>query len=145
FAEEEAAEWAVTGFDHDAGVKAIALLSGRLTDEGQRVLESNADLPLMCVVSKEDRRGLSDMSRAFAVNRNGSSELKLYKNLGKGMAMCTLWRYRYPDEKGVQFLSRVQGVDTEKIGLVPIDPGNEKPVEEVICNWLATRLGDPDP
>lgn len=144
FAEEEAAEWAVTGTDRDASVKAIALLSGRLPDEGQIMLESNPDLPLMCAVSKEDRRGLADMSRAFAGNRNGSSELKLYENLGKGMAMCTLWRYRYPDERGVQFLSRVQGVDTEKIGLVPVDPGNEKPVEEVICNWLATRLDESD-
>jgi dienelactone hydrolase len=57
-----------------------------------------------------------------------------------GTTMFTLWRYRYPDKRGVEFLASQQGVDTEKIGLVPRDPGDEKPIEDVVCNWIAARL-----
>ena len=54
--------------------------------------------------------------------------------------MFTLWRYKYPDQKGVDFLSKQLGVNTEKIGLVPKDPGEEKPIEEVICQWISNHL-----
>src|SRR5262249_30407813 len=33
-----------------------------------------------------------------------------------------------------------QGVDTEKIGLRPKDPGDEKPIENVISDWVVARL-----
>jgi dienelactone hydrolase len=57
-----------------------------------------------------------------------------------GTTMFTLWLYKYPDQKGVEFLAKMQGVDTERIGLRPKDPGDEKPIENVICDWIAARL-----
>ncbi|MBX3279329.1 MAG: alpha/beta fold hydrolase [Acidobacteria bacterium] len=140
FAEEISAEWAAAGSEGDPRVRAIALLSGRLSKEAQASLGKRKDAPVLCVVSKEDRRGFADMSAVFAASNHPESDFKLYEDMGRGTTMFTLWRYKYPDQKGVDFLSKMQGVDTEKIGLRPRDPGDEKPIENVICDWIGVRL-----
>ncbi len=140
FAEEVSAEWAVTGSRGDPRVKALAFISGRLGKETQASLAARKETPVLCVVSKEDKEGFADMSAVHAASESPESDLRVYEDMGHGTTMFTLWRYKYPDQKGVEFLSKIQGVDTEKIGLRPKDPGDEKPIENVICNWIAARL-----
>ncbi|HXG68262.1 MAG TPA: dienelactone hydrolase family protein [Blastocatellia bacterium] len=139
FAEEVSAEWAVIGSAGNSHVKALAFLSGRLSAQARALLAANRHTPILCVVSKEDRRGFADMAAVYANSDSAESDFRLYEDMGVGTTMFAVWRYRYPDERGVGFLAK-QGVDTEKIGLVPKDPGDEKPIEEVICNWIAARL-----
>jgi dienelactone hydrolase len=139
FAEETSGEWAVKGAMRNAGVKAFAFISGRLSQEARELLAGN-HLPVLCIVSSEDKHSFADMSDVFAASRNPESDFRVYENMGMGTTMFTLWRYKYPDKKGVEFLASAQGVDTEKIGLIPRDPGNEKPIENVICDWIADRL-----
>ncbi|HET9529775.1 MAG TPA: dienelactone hydrolase family protein, partial [Blastocatellia bacterium] len=138
-AEEASADWAVLGADGDPRVKAFAFISGRFGDKARERLASRERTPVLCVVSKEDKPGFADMSALFARSKSDESDFRLYEDMGIGTTMFALWRYRYPDERGVGFLAK-QGVDTEKIGLVPKDPGDEKPVEDVICDWIAARL-----
>lgn len=139
FAEEVSAEWAVVGSEGDHRVKALAFLSGRLSDTARRLLAVRTQTPTFCVVSKEDKPGFADMSSVYAQSRNPESEFRLYEDTGVGTTMFATWRYKYPDQKGVEFLAKM-GVDTDRIGLVPRDPGDEKPIENVICGWMAARL-----
>jgi dienelactone hydrolase len=138
-AEEASADWAVLGADGDPRVKALAFISGRFSDRARERLVRFERMPVLCVVSKEDKPGFGDMSALFAMSKSGESDFRLYEDMGIGTTMFALWRYRYPDERGVGFLAK-QGVDTEKIGLLPKDPGDEKPIEDVICDWIAARL-----
>ena len=140
FAEEVSAEWAVTGSQGDPRVKALAFISGRLDDASRASLAARKETPVLCVVSKEDKQGWADMSAAHAASPHPESDFRVYEDMGMGTTMFTLWRYKYPDQKGVEFLAKMQGVDTEKIGLRPKDPGDEKPIENVICDWVAARL-----
>ncbi len=140
FAEEASAEWAVAGSAGDPRVKALAFISGTLSDKARQTLAANKHVPVLCVVSKEDRRSFADMSAVYAESQNPESDIRIYEDMGMGSTMFTVWRYKYPDQKGVEFLSKQQGVDTEKIGLVPKDPGDEKPIEDTICDWIAARL-----
>ena len=139
-AEEVSAEWAVTGAVGDPRVKAFAFISGRLSKETRAMLAECAQLPILCVVSKEDTSGFADMTSVYAESNNQESDFRVYEDMGIGTTMFTLWRYKYPDQKGVDFLAKQLGVNTEKIGLVPKDPGDEKPIEDVICNWIARQL-----
>jgi dipeptidyl aminopeptidase/acylaminoacyl peptidase len=140
FAEDVSAEWAVKGSRGDPRVKALAILSGRLTDRTfNRFIAPLHQLPMLVAASREDRDGYALMGALREVFEGPESDFLEYEDLGIGTAMFTAWRYKYPDEKGVGFLAK-QGVDTNKIGLVPRDPGEEKPIEEVICNWLIARL-----
>lgn len=140
FAEEVSSEWAVTGTAGDPRVKALSFLSGRLSESARELLEANNQLPILCVVSKEDKAGFEAMSSSYSRSESPESEFRVYEDMGMGTTMFTVWRYKYPDKKGVDFLAKSQGVDTEKIGLLPRDPGDEKPIEEVICNWISSRL-----
>jgi dienelactone hydrolase len=138
-AEETSANWAVLGSDGDGRVKALAFISGRFGDKARARLAARDRTPVLCVVSKEDKPGFADMSALYARSKSEESDFRLYEDMGIGTTMFALWRYRFPDERGVGFLAK-QGVDTEKIGLVPKDPGDEKPIEDVICDWMVGRL-----
>jgi cephalosporin-C deacetylase-like acetyl esterase len=140
FAEEVSAEWAVTGSQGDPRVKALSFISGRLGESSRALLAVRRELPVQCIVSREDKQGFADMSAVYAASPNPESDFRVYEDMGMGTTMFTLWRYKYPDQKGVEFLAKMQGVDTEKIGLRPKDPGDEQPIENVICNWIAARL-----
>lgn len=139
FAEEVSAEWAVVGSQGDHRVKALAFLSGRLSGAARRQLAARPQTPTLCVVSKEDKPSFADMSSVYGQSPNPESEFRLYEDTGVGATMFATWRYKYPDKKGVEFLAGM-GVDTDRIGLVPRDPGDEKPIENVICDWIAARL-----
>src|SRR5262249_57203765 len=119
---------------------ALSFLSGRLSESARELLVANNRLPILCVVSKEDKAGFEAMSSIYSRSESPESEFRVYEDMGMGTTMFTVWRYKYPDKKGVDFLAKQQGVDTDKIGLVPKDPGDERPIENVICDWIAARL-----
>lgn len=139
-AEEVSAEWSVTGSAADPRVKALAFISGRLSETARQMLARRETLPTLCVVSKEDDEGFADMSLVYGESNHPESDFRVYEDMGIGTTMFTLWRYKYPDQKGVDFLSKQLGVNTEKIGLVPKDPGDEKPIEDIICHWITRQL-----
>jgi len=114
-AEGASAEAAVNGAFRDQRVRAMALLSGRMGAAAKELIASRADLPLLCLASKEDKAGLVDMAEAYSRSRNPMSDLTLLRDVGAGNSMFIMWANKYPDEK---------------------------PLEMTVGEWLAARLKD---
>ncbi|MCS6805205.1 MAG: alpha/beta fold hydrolase [Acidobacteriota bacterium] len=138
-AEEVGSEWAVWGSEGDPRVIALAFISGRLSEQARQRLAERQHVPILCVVSQDDQHGFADMSATAAASKHPDSVIRVYQDMGVGTTMFTVWRYHYPDAIGVGFLAK-QGVDTDKIQLVPRDPGDQKPIENIISDWLVARL-----
>jgi dienelactone hydrolase len=112
-AEEESAEAAVLGWGGDSRVKAIVLISGRLTEASRKQIASSPDTPLFLVVSKEDRVGFRDAADAYKLSRSEHSRISVYKDLGIATTMFSVWRSERP---------------------------KEKPIEDGIAEWISGRL-----
>lgn len=112
-AEEESAEAAVVGWSGDPRVKAMVLISGRLDEKAKGLIASNPALPLFLVVSKEDREGFRDMASAYNLTRSKQSLISVFKDVGIGTTMFSVWRSEHP---------------------------KEKPIEEGIAVWMKERL-----
>jgi dienelactone hydrolase len=112
-AEEGSAEAAVVGWGGDPRVKAMVLISGRLDETAKRLIASNPALPLFLVVSKEDREGFRDMASAYKLTQSEQSLISVYKDVGIGTTMFSVWRSEHP---------------------------KEKPIEEGIADWMKERL-----
>ncbi len=140
FGEEIAAEWAALGARGDPRVVVFAFLSGRVSEGTRELLAAKHQLPVLCVVSREDEQGLADMSAVHAASTHPESDLRVYQDLGVGITMFTAWRYKYLDERAIRSYVK-QGVDIEKLGFVVREPAEEKgPIEREICDWMAARL-----
>lgn len=138
-AEEVGSEWAVWGSEGDPRVIALAFISGTLSEQARQRLAGRQHIPILCIVSREDPHGFPDMLAVAAVSKHPDSAIRIYQDMGIGTTMFTVWRYHYPDTTGVNFLAK-QGVDTDKIQLVPRDPGGQKPVENIVSDWIVARL-----
>lgn len=114
-AEGASAEAAVLGAFKDQRVRAMALLSGRMGPAAKDLIASRADLPLLCLASKEDKIGLVDMTEAFSRSRHHLSDLLIFRDIGAGNSMFIMWANKFPDEK---------------------------PLEVTVGEWLAARLKD---
>jgi dienelactone hydrolase len=114
-AEGASTEAAVNGAFRDQRVRAMALLSGRINDATKELIASRADLPLLCLVSKEDKTGLVEMADAYSRSRHPLSDLLLFRDIGTGNSMFIMWANKNPDEK---------------------------PLEVTVGEWLAARLKD---
>ena len=101
-AEGESAEAAVKGWNGDRRVSAIALISGRLSETAKRQMAESPDLPMLLVVSSEDKGGFADMTDAYFLSKSKESNIEIYNGLGVGTAMFSVWRYKYPKEKPLQ-------------------------------------------
>ncbi len=101
-AEGPSAEAAVVGAYKDQRVRAMALLSGRMNEAAKDLIASRADLPLLCLASKEDKTGLLDMAEAYSRSRNPMSDLMLFRDIGAGNSMFIMWANKYPDEKALE-------------------------------------------
>jgi dienelactone hydrolase len=112
-AEEGSARAAVVGWGGDPRVKAMVLISGRLDEKAMRLIASNPALPLFLVVSKEDREGFHDMASAYKLTRSEQSLISVYKDVGIGTTMFSVWRSEHP---------------------------KERPIEEGISVWMKERL-----
>ncbi len=93
------AEAAVIGWNGDRRVKAMAFLSGRLSDAAKKLIAANPDLPLLLLVSSEDKHGFADMSDAYFLSKNSETNIEIYDGLGIGTWMLSLFRAKYPKEK----------------------------------------------
>jgi dienelactone hydrolase len=101
-AEEEGAEAAVAGWGGDTRVKAMALISGRLSGPAKDSIASERELPLFLIVSSEDKRGFADMTDAYFLSTNRESDIEVYRGLGIGTAMFKAFQSKFPNEKPLQ-------------------------------------------
>src|SRR5262249_14544091 len=90
---------ALLGWDGDKRVRAMALISGRLGEASKRQIESEPGLPLLLMVSSEDREGFADMTDAYFLSKSKETDIEVYSGLGVGTGMFSVWRYKFPKEK----------------------------------------------
>lgn len=116
--ELETADPVVKGISGNQAVRALAMLSGRLGQTAKEDIAASPELPVLCIVSKEDYVGFDDMSDAFKLSGNPASDLLVYRDIGIGNSMFIDWKAKFP---------------------------NEKPLESTIADWMAARInGSPD-
>jgi dienelactone hydrolase len=102
---------AITGAT-DRRVAAFILISGRLSQTAKDAIGAS-DVPILCLVSKEDERGFRDMTDAYLSSKSNRSRLRVFEGLALGTTMFSTWRNEFPDEQ---------------------------PLEEEAGIWLAERL-----
>ncbi len=112
-AEVQAADAALKAWDGDQRIKALALISGRLSEPAKEVIKTHSDIPLFLVVSKEDRKALRDMADAYGLSQSPESRIKVFTDMGIGTTMFSVWRAAHP-----------QG----------------KPIEETLTEWMVEQL-----
>jgi cephalosporin-C deacetylase-like acetyl esterase len=113
-AEEFSADAAVRGSIDDPRVRLFAFISGRLSEEAKSYIASES-MPVLCIVSSDDKRGFADMTDVYRRSKNRKSEIFVYRNAGIGTTIFYLWRHRFP---------------------------KEKPVDEQIGDWVSKQLSD---
>jgi dienelactone hydrolase len=101
-AEGTSAEAALMGWSGDRSVRAMILLSGRLSEVAKKQIAAHPDLPLSLVVSKEDRDSFHDMADAYKLSRNADSRIGVYRDIGLGTTMFSVWRSEKPKEKPLE-------------------------------------------
>lgn len=100
-AEQDNAHAAALASARDRRLIAHVFISGRLGESAKKVMQ-NVRAPVFCLVSKEDRRGLRDMTELYLASRNSKSRLKVFEGLGFGTTMFSAWRFEYPDEQPLE-------------------------------------------
>jgi cephalosporin-C deacetylase-like acetyl esterase len=113
-AEEFSADAAVHGSMGDPRVKLFVFISGRLGEKAKKYL-ANELLPILCIVSSDDKPGFSDMTEIYRGSNNPRSDIFVYRNAGIGTTIFYLWRHRFP---------------------------KEKPVDELIVDWVSNYLAE---
>jgi hypothetical protein len=105
-AEQDTAAHAVAGIAEDARLRAIVLLSprGPLRPLG---------VPVLALVSSEDRDGLRAATDAYLAASEDGSRLEVFKGLGFGTTMFSTRQFEHPDAE---------------------------PLESMIADWLASVL-----
>jgi dienelactone hydrolase len=98
-AEGSSSDAAVIGWGGDSRVKAMVLISGRLSDQARQQIAADPGLPLLLMVSSEDKKGFADMTDAYFLSKSKESDINVYSGLGVGTGMFSVWRYRFPKEK----------------------------------------------
>ncbi len=101
-AEGPSAEAAVTSAVLDPRVCALVLLSGRVRPATRNSIVSRKDLPVLCVVSSEDRTGLADMVDVYQHSKHSASDLMIIRDVGIGNPMFFMWAAKYPNEQPLQ-------------------------------------------
>jgi len=104
FAEEKSADSAVLGAAGDSRVRALVLVSGRLTAESKEAISSNDQIAILAMVSSDDRNGFRDMTDAYKLSNNSNSDIHVYRGLGMATAMFSTWRYNRPQDKPLDYV-----------------------------------------
>jgi len=112
-AEGQSTDAAVRGWDGDPRVKAIVLISGRLSELAKSTINTHSEIPLFLIVSKEDREAFRDMADAYKLTQDEESRINVYKDMGIGTTMFSVWRSERP---------------------------KEKPIEESVAEWMLEQL-----
>jgi cephalosporin-C deacetylase-like acetyl esterase len=111
-AEEFSADAAVLGSIDDPRVGLFVFLSGRIGDKARDYL-AGQPVPVLCVVSSDDRPALKDMTKVYSSSQNPGSDILVLPNISIGTTMFYLYRHRFP---------------------------NEKPLDERVADWVSDRL-----
>jgi dienelactone hydrolase len=101
-AEGASADAAVRAATKDSRVRGVVLLSGRLSEKTKELIPSRDDLPVLCLVTKEDKAGFIDMTDVYKLSRNPASDVWIYQNLGTGNSMFIMWAATRPDERQLE-------------------------------------------
>jgi dienelactone hydrolase len=101
-AEGESAEAAVKGWAGDSRVRAVVLISGRLSEEAKQQISANPKTPFFLIVSREDRAGFRDMADAYKLTQSEDSLINVYKDMGMGTTMFSVWRSEHAKEKPIE-------------------------------------------
>lgn len=101
-AEGVSAEAAVLGWSGDRRIKGMILISGRLSPAAKKQIEEDPELPLSLIVSQEDRESFEDMSEAYVLTRSDNSRIAVYRDIGMGTTMFSVWRSEKPREKPLE-------------------------------------------
>lgn len=104
FAEEISADSAVLGAAGDSRVRALVLLSGRLTAKAKEAITPNDQIAILAMVSSDDRIGFQDMTDAYKLSRNTKSDIHVFRGLGMATAMFSTWRYNRPQDKPLDYV-----------------------------------------
>ena len=96
-AEQDSASAATIAGARDRRVAAFILISGRLSQSAKDAIDAT-DAPILCLVSKEDRRGFRDMTDAYLSSKSNRSRLRVFEGLALGTTMFSTWRNEFPDE-----------------------------------------------
>lgn len=110
--EQDTAQPALPVVRKDRRVLACVMISGRLDSSRPEPIR-RFRTPVFCIVSKEDRRGFHDMVDVYLASASKQSRLKVFKGMPLGTTMFSAWRYEFP---------------------------NEKPIEDLIAEWLSGNL-----
>lgn len=100
--EGETADATVKAAFNDSRVRGAVLLSGRLGEQAKQLIASRDDLPLLCLVTKEDKAGFIDMTDAYKLSNNPESDVWIYENLGTGNSMFIMWAATRPEKKQLE-------------------------------------------
>ncbi len=95
----KSAEAAVRGWAGNPQVSAMVLISGRLSDIAQQQIAQAPDLPLLLLVSSEDKEGFAAMIDAYLQSKSETSDIRVFDGLGIGTWMFSLFRAKYPKEQ----------------------------------------------
>ncbi len=112
-AEQDSATAAIVGSAKNRRVRAFILISGRLSQSAKDALKGTS-APILCLVSKEDRRGFKDMTDAFLACKNVGSELKVFEGLALGTTMFSTWRNAFPRAQPIDELAALWLVEMLK-------------------------------
>ncbi len=101
-AEESSAEAAVVAAGNNRRVATLVLLSGRVGHVAKEVIASRVDLPVLCVVSQEDKTGFADMTDVYKLSGHPASDILIHRDLGIGNPMFFMWAAKYPAENPLE-------------------------------------------
>jgi dienelactone hydrolase len=101
-AEQQSAEAAVIGWGGDYRVSAMALISGRLSDAAKNLIAASPKLPMLLVVSSEDKQGFADATDAYFLSTSRETDIEVYEGLGIGAAMLGVFQDKSPKEAPLQ-------------------------------------------
>ncbi len=96
---EQGADAAVKGWSGNTQVRAMTLVSGRLSAAAKQEIAASPKLPLRLFVSGEDKAGFADMTDAYFLSRSKETDIQIYNGLGTGAALLRAFLVKYPKEK----------------------------------------------
>jgi hypothetical protein len=70
-----------------------------MSQRGKDLIAGRHELPVLCVVSREDKVSFADMNDVYRLSENTASNLMVQRDLGLGNAMFIMWAAKYPNEK----------------------------------------------
>jgi len=114
-AEQDSTTAAIRTGAKDHRVQAFVLISGRLNQSAKHAIVASS-APILCLVSKEDRRGFQDMTDAFLASKSKRSRIKVFEGLALGTTMFSTWRNEFPRQQPIDEMAATWLADVLKSG-----------------------------